>query len=53
MDRLVVLRQLPKEKRSYELCLKAVKYNKLQIKYVPHKYKPPELFIQEPVLETQ
>ena len=38
------LRRIPKEERTYSLCLEAVSQNKMNVQFVPEKYKTEELF---------
>jgi hypothetical protein len=39
----ILLNSLPKEERTYEICYEAIKLNKMQLKYVPHKYRTNDL----------
>jgi hypothetical protein len=39
----ILLNSLPKEERTYEICYEAVKLNKKELKYVPHKYRTNDL----------
>jgi hypothetical protein len=40
---IINLNKIPKEQRTYSLCLEAVSQNKINIKYVPIHYKSKEL----------
>ena len=39
----ILLSSLPKDKRTYEICYETVKIRKMELKYVPYKYKTNEL----------
>ena len=39
----ILLNSLPKEERTYEICYKTIKSSKMELKYVPYKYRTNDL----------